>query len=213
MLAGKLCCSLVIDHGVGAVLELAIEVEGSAEPQVGVDEFDFRTEDLEDVLVQERSDSRRVRLDLSLHRLPPCYLLCRPVQLRTELCGASWHLVGILPPDPVPPVVQIGLLDHPENLRNRGDLPPPRRVEAEARSRSGVDPQSEISSKSDSSIPISSSCFGLPLPFFTGRSLRMKFRGEPSESSPSSTNTSQRRPANSSVSNSRSPKSCFAHLT
>ena len=41
----------------------------------------------------------------------------------------------------------------------------------------------------------------------------MKFLGEPSESSPSSTNTSQRSPANSSVSNSRSPKSCLAHFT
>src|SRR5918998_1682286 len=89
VLAGELRRSLVIDHGVGAVLELAIEVEGSAEPQFGVDEFDFRTEDLADVIVQERPDSRRVRLDLRLHRLPPCHLLCRPVQLRTELCGAS----------------------------------------------------------------------------------------------------------------------------
>src|SRR4029434_1314610 len=106
-----------------------------------------------------------------------------------------------------------GLLDHLEYLRNRGEQPPPRRVEAEARSRSRGDPQSGISSKSDSALPISSSCSGLPLPFSAGRSLRMKFFGEPSESSPSSTNTSQRRPANSSVSNSRSPKSFFAHFT
>src|SRR5215203_6686995 len=101
----------------------------------------------------------------------------------------------------------MALLDHHEYFRNRRELPRPRRVEAEARSRSGVDPQSETSSKSDSF------CIGLPLPFFAGRSLRMKFLEEPSESSPSSTNTSQRSPANSSVSNSRSPNSCFAHFT
>src|SRR5215207_3575886 len=96
MLAGKLCCSLVIDHCVGAVLELAIVVEGSPEPQIGVDEFDFRTEDLEDVLVQERPDSRRVRLDLRLtgsrHATfcaAPCSFVPNSAALRSNLSASS----------------------------------------------------------------------------------------------------------------------------